>query len=128
LQTLEPLLLLRVMRYQDMKLRDAAKIAMIGAVIAVAFTVSLCFRSLFSERFLDGPYVPLMVAMGISALLAAGGVVWYLGTTPAQNANFLERHKRRVPENFDWTLLDASNPHFHTPTWQYLRRRRHERK
>lgn len=111
-----------------MKLRDATKVAIIGAVVAVALTVALCFRSLFSQRFLDGPYVPLMLGLATSVLLAAGMVSLYFGTTPAQNAKFLEKHKRRVPENFDWTLLDASHPHFHITTWQYLRRRWSARK
>lgn len=112
------------MRYHEMKLRDAGKMATIGAVIAVALTLMLLFRALFSQRFLDGPYVPLIVGLALSVLLAVAGVVWYLATTPAQNARFLERHKRRAPDNFDWTLLDASDPHYHMTTWQYFRMRR----
>jgi hypothetical protein len=116
------------MRYHDMKLRDVAKVAIIATVIAVVLTLALCFRSRFSRRFLDGPYVPLMVALAISVLLSASMAIWYLLTTPAQNAAFLDRYKRRVPENFDWTLLDPSDPDFRTTTWQYLRRRQRDRK
>ena len=116
------------MRYQDRKLRDAAKMAIVGGVITVVITLMLVFRSQFPQRFLDGPYVPLIVGLASSVLLAVGGVVWYFATTPAQNAKSLEKHKRRAPENFDWTLLDASDPHFHMTTWQYLRRRRSARK
>jgi hypothetical protein len=111
------------MRYHDMKLRDAAKMATVGAAIGVVIILMLAFRSLFSERFLDGPCMPLLAGLAISVVLAAGGVVWYFGTTPAQNARFLEKHKGRVPENFDWTLLDASDPDFHTTTWRYFRER-----
>lgn len=111
------------MRYHEMKLKDAAKMGAIGAVVALVIILALTFRLLFSQRFLDGPYVPLLVGLGISVLLAAGGVVWYFATTPAQNAKFLTKHKRRAPENFDWTLLDASHTDYHTTTWQYFRRR-----
>ena len=116
------------MRYQDMKLRDATKVATIGGVVAVALTVALRFPSLFNQRFLDGPYVPLLLALATSVLLTFALVVWYFVTSPAQNAKFLEKHERRAPENFDWTLLDASDPYFHVTTWQYLRRRRSGRK
>lgn len=117
------LLTLCAMRYHDLKLRDAAKMAAVGAAIGVVIILMLAFRSLFSQRFLDGPYTPLLAGLATSVVLAAGGVVWYLGTTPAQNARFLEKHKGRVPEDFDWTLLDASDPDFYTTTWRYFRER-----
>jgi hypothetical protein len=68
-----------------------------------------------------------------SALLAGAALVcpmglamcfYYLFSPPEQNAGFIkwgERHRwGRPPLDFDWTLLDPSDPDYKVTTYRYL--------
>ena len=125
------------MRYHDLKIRDAKRLAAIAAVGAAMFLLALCYRSevepLVNRLPLrsDEPYVPLMGALAVLVLLCVGVAVWYLRTSPAENAEYLHRMKRRgrdIPEQFEWDLLDESHPDFEVSTWRYLRNRTVNRK
>jgi hypothetical protein len=121
------------MRYHEMKIRDAIKLSLIGAAGAAAFLVALIFRSeveLLVNRLplrSNEPFVPLMAALAILILLCFGMAVWYLRTSPEQNAEYVNRARskgRKIPDQFDWKLLDETDPHFRLSTWAYLRKRR----
>lgn len=125
------------MRYHDLKIRDAKRLAAIAAAGAAIFLFGLWFRSdvepLVNRLPLssDEPFVPLMGALATLVLLCAGVAFWYLRTSPAQNADYLNRKKQRgrdIPEQFDWALLDEGHPDFHVSTWQYLRSGRGKRR
>ena len=126
------------MRYHDMKIRDAKKLTAISAAGAAVFLIGLCFRSEVEPLInrlpplrSGEPYFHLMLAFGTLVLLCLGAAVWYLRTSPAQNAEYLHRMRRKgreIPEQFDWTLLDESDPDFHVNTWQYLRGRKSDRR
>jgi hypothetical protein len=98
----------------------------------VAFVLGLRFRSIV-EPFAN--HLPMrggdgyFVLMGISLCLGAfslGMCVWYLLTSPAQNAEFIDRAARRgrsLPKNFDRSIFDPSHPDYSMKTLLYLWRK-----
>ena len=125
------------MRYQDLKVRDAGRLAAIAAGLIIIVAGSIIFRrevepliNMLPMRSRE-PFIPIMFALSTVALLSAGMAIHYLRSSPAQNAEYIARMAARGRQpggKFDPSLLDPSDPDFHVPTWDYLRRRRKARR
>ena len=115
------------MRYQDLKIRDMKRMVLLA--LAFAAFVAVCvfahdrIGGRLGERLMSwawgvGICVPLLVIVGL----------WYLFSSPAQNADFIrwaqKNLRRKPPANFDWSLLDPADPDYRTPTIRYLLERR----
>ncbi len=120
------------MRYQDLKIRDAGRLAAISVGLALIVGLSCAFRqqvepvvNMLPMRSRE-PFLPLLFALGTLAILSAGMAVYYLVSSPAQNASYLARmiQKGQHPgDRFDASLLEPSDPDYGVRTWDYLRRR-----
>ncbi len=117
-------------RYQELKIRDVRRMAFLGlacsAFVAVCYFARGFLGSVLGERFLwwawgIGAVVPLLLVM----------CVWYLLSTPAQNAGFIrwagKNLGQKLPPDFDWSLLDPADPDYNVPTISYLLRNKHGR-
>ena len=115
------------MRYQDLKIRDVKRMILLG--LAGAASVALCVfvsdriggrlgAKLMSWAWGIGICVPMLVAMAL----------WYLFSSPAQNADFIRWAQKNLRQKklaeFDWSLLDPSDPDYRTLTIRYLLRKR----
>ena len=118
------------MRYQDLKIRDTGRMALFG--LACGALDAICFfgRARLGSglgRSLTMWAWSLAIALPIILIMC----VWYLVSSPAQNASFLRwvarRFPRKIPQEFDWSLLDASDPDYDVPTIRYLLQRRRGR-
>ena len=120
-----------VLRYQDLKIRDAARLAAIAGGSAVVFVLVLYFRSVLEpladhslRRF--GGYIFLMALPVGIGLFCAWLCVTYLRTSPAQNREFIDRaaaRGRSLPKTFDAALFDPSDPDYDVTTFVYLCRK-----
>ena len=115
------------MRYQELKIRDATRVAAIGLACAVVagayFAARPALLPVFGDHFSG-------YAGGIAAMapIAWGVCMWYMLSSPEQNFRFLVWAKRnnfqqQRAKNFDWKLLDASDPDYRVPTYKYAIRR-----
>jgi hypothetical protein len=119
-------------RYQDLKIRDIGRLITIGSGLALIVALSFIFRGQVEpivDRFPSKsaePFVPIMLGLAIVAVLCFVMVIYYLWSSPAQNAAYMERMKatgRDVGNGFDRTLLDPSDPDYEVRTWIYMKRR-----
>ena len=120
------------MRYHDLKIRDAKRLAAIAVGCSALFVLGLCFRSLVEPIVNRLPtrgteeYSVLMFVLAFFAIICGLMAVRYLRTSPAQDAGYLDRsvRKGREPPPCDPTLLDPSDPDFEVRTLDYWRRKR----
>ena len=114
------------MKYQDLKVRDAGRLAAIGIACAAAAMLAVLCRSSV-ESFADHRYLGLVGGLAVSSLLCLGGSAWYLFTSPAQNARFVEPSIRKrakgAPAELDTALFDANDPSYRITTIAYLLKR-----
>jgi hypothetical protein len=114
------------MKYQNLKVRDAGRLAIIGLVgVAVGLLAVSYARAV--EAIVGRRCQEMLVGLGIGGLLSLGGSVWYLFTSPEQNARFVERaiqmRAKGAPAELDTSLFDASDPSYRIMTIVYLLRR-----
>lgn len=112
------------MKYQDLKIRDAMRLCAIGAVL-LAFIVGMLvykdavkplLNALPIYRAHHDEYTILLIVFGVMVPLCFGVSVWYLITTPAQNARSISSAGRPLPP----TLSEIDNPYYGVPTWKYI--------
>jgi hypothetical protein len=110
------------LKYQDLKIRDTGRMALLALGMALIVGIGLAARTAV-EPLMHGRYMAMLVGIAIVCPITVGMCIYYLCSTPAQNARFIrwsERHRwGQPPLNFDWTLLDPSDPDFNTPTFRY---------
>lgn len=121
------------MRYQDLKIRDAVRLAAMSVGSASAIGLSMVFRdtvepvvNMLPMRS-NEPFLPLIYALAFLAGFSAAAAVYYLWSSPEHNAKFIAWMASkgwRAGEKFDPALLDSSDPDFYVSTWSYLKRRR----
>lgn len=111
------------MKYQDLKIRDAGRLAFMALAMAVVLSAGLYARSTL-EGIMGRRYLPLLAALAFMTPVILAVCIYYLCSSPAQNARFLqwsERHRwGRPPLQFDWTLLDSNDLDYDVPTLRYL--------
>ena len=111
------------MKYQDLKIRDIGRTAIFTAGIVLLVVVGLSARAKLNP-LMHGRLLALLTGLAIVCPMALAMCVYYLFSSPEQNACFIkwaERHRRRRPPlDFDWTLLDPSDPNYKVPTFRYL--------
>ena len=111
------------MKYQDLKIRDIGRMAIFTAGIGLLVVVGLS-ASARLDPLMHGRYLALLTGIAIVCPMALAMCVYYLFSSPEQNARFIkwaERHRwRRPPLDVDWTLLDPSDPNYKVPTFRYL--------
>jgi hypothetical protein len=120
------------LKYHDLKIRDASRLAWMTVGCVLVFLLGLYFRSVVEPAVNRLPtrggdaYLALMIALPIIALACAYVAVRYLLTSPARNAEFIDRMVARgedLPKNFNTSLLDPSDPDYEVTTLAYLRRK-----
>jgi hypothetical protein len=113
-----------MMKYQDLKIRDAGRLAAIGLALAVIAALCIVERQVV-ESFLGRRYIGSVGGLVISGPLCLAGSVWYLLTSPPQNARFVRwaNRKRKTPITVDWTLFDKTDPDYQVITINYLWKR-----
>ena len=104
----------------------------LGSGLALIVALSFIFRGKvepivdhFPARSAE-PFVPIMSGLAIVAVLCFVMAIYYLWSSPAQNADFIARMKatgRDAGNGFDQSLLDPSDPDYEVRTWDYLMRR-----
>jgi hypothetical protein len=106
-----------------MKLRDAGRLAIFGAGLALLVALGLSARTTLGP-LLRGRLLGMLMGVGLVCPICLAMCVYYLISTPEQNARFIkwaERHRwSRPPLVFDWTLLDPSDPDYRVTTFRYL--------
>ena len=111
------------MRYQDLKIRDSGRLALIGLAMSALSGLYLVGHRLF-DAVTGRSLIGYAVGLVVSSLLCWGVAGWYLITTPAQNARYLEGQRQNQRLNkFDWTLLDRYDPDYQITTLAYLIRK-----
>jgi len=115
------------MRYQDLKIRDAGRLALMGLGVALFAVVCIAARATV-EPALGHRYWGYVAGMIILCPMSLAVAVWYLGTSPAQNARFIkwaEQNLRQKPgPKFNPALLDAADPNYDVPTFRYWMNKR----
>jgi hypothetical protein len=122
------------LRYQDLKLRDAGRLGLMAIGCAVALVLGLWFRPAVEPVIAklhpayDGraAYLGCMSALLLVAIVCTCMAVYYLLSSPAQNAKFIERMVSlgsKLPKKFDPSLLDPAEPDYGVTTLTYLRRK-----
>ena len=110
------------MKYQDLKIRDAGKLALFGLGLALAVLICVEARAVV-EPVLGRRYWSTVAALAILCPHVLAVAVWYLISSPAQDAKFLkwaERNLRQKPgPKFDPALLDPADPNFGVSTFNY---------
>jgi hypothetical protein len=125
------------LRYHDLKIRDAFRLGWIATGCSIVFLLGLVFRSVVEPIVNRLPtrggdaYIALMIALPILAIACAYIAVRYLLTSPAENAEYIDRmvsRGRELPKNFDASLLDPADPDYEVTTLDYLQRKRASRR
>jgi hypothetical protein len=101
------------MRYQQLKIRDVGRLALIGVPAVAAAVAVVVFRD--SMRVDIFGVIVLLGILAVIAIPSLGMAVFYLVTSPAQNAAQIRRSGVEAPEG----LIDESDPDYATPTWRY---------
>ncbi|WP_299543348.1 hypothetical protein [Phenylobacterium sp.] len=117
------------MKYQDLKIRDATRVAMVAAVCTLAMAGSIAWpdatRRIVEPLHLSrhgNTYEVLLAVAAIMALLSWVIVAQYLLRSPSDDARVVAQkvsQNKPLPEKFDPMLLDSNDPDFGTPTWRY---------
>lgn len=111
------------MKYQDMKIRDAGRLAIFTAGIALLVALGVPARTTL-DPLLHGRFSAMLWGLALVCPLGLAMCIYYLFSSPKQNARFIkwgERHRwGQLPLNFDWTLLDPSDPDYEVTTFRYL--------
>jgi hypothetical protein len=111
------------MKFQDLKIRDIGRMVAITVGLVLLVVGGLSVRAKL-DPLMHGRYLAMLTGLAIVCPMVLAMSVYYLFSTPEQNARFIkwaERHRgRRPPPDFDWTLLDASDPNYKVPTFRYL--------
>jgi hypothetical protein len=114
------------MKYQDLKVRDAGRLAALGLLIAVFLGLCIAGRGAV-EPVVGHRYYGVLAGLGIGCVLCWVGSLWYLFTSPAQNAKAVERaiqkKAKNAPTKLDLTLFDPNDPDYRVVTAAYLLRR-----
>ena len=117
------------MKYQDLKIRDAGRLAMIGLAVAAAIAVLVGARGAV-EPLLGRRYVSTLWGLIVLLPLMWGVAAVYLFTSPAQDARFLawaQKRGHKPSAKFDPSLLDPSDPDYQVMTLSYILARRRGR-
>jgi hypothetical protein len=112
-------------KYQDLKIRDAGRLALMGVGLGAAAVLLAAFQD----------QLPAQLRRHVTAWLWAGAIllppiwgmaVYYLLSTPEQNARFIEWARRRgVAQTTQApSPIDPRDPDYRTATLSYLWRRR----
>lgn len=117
------------MKYQDLRVRDAGRIALMAGFFTGATVVSFVFPAAtarlgeslgLSRQGSDyWMFVSLVAIMGSICWLM---VIKYLVSSPADDARTfaaLVAKGKPPPTKFNPALLDATDPSFSIPTWRY---------
>ena len=120
------------MKYQDLKIRDFKRLLVLGVIGTVAMVCALVFRTqgeAVSEGFVrPGKYLAIVIGAGAIAPLMLVMSVYYLLTSPRQNAvhtAWMVRHfGAKPPSEAALALLDANDPAYGLTTLQYWLRRK----
>ena len=106
------------MKYQAMKIRDSGRLAVLTLGLTLIVVVGVAVRGAHLDQ-LDRP-LAMLAGLAFMCPVSFAVCVYYMISSPAQNERFLrwaERHRRgRPPLDFDWKLLDPSDPDYDTPT------------
>lgn len=112
------------MKYQDLKVRDAGRLFGLGLLFA-AIACGFLYADWQGLLILNERWLAMMGGVAIGAVISWAGALWYLMTTPEQNARFLEKQKGKGrPKGDAGELIDATNPYYRVMTLAYLFRRR----
>ena len=104
------------MSYQDLKVRDALRLAAIAAACILGAGLLWGFNG--EQAMGIGLAIGLTVFLSLIALSTLAMAAHYMLTTPEQNARQIEKAGVELPPT-----LDAADPDYRTPTWKYLRSR-----
>ena len=125
------------MRYHDLKIREAKRLAASAVGCSAVLVLGLSFRPLVEPIVNQLPtrgteeYGVLMFVLAFFAIVCGFMAIWCLRTSPAQNAEYLDRSVqkgRELPPQFDPNLLDPTDPDFEVRTLDYWRRKRAARR
>lgn len=117
------------MRYQDLRVRDAGRVALIASVCTLGAVVSLVFPDSTSRLVEPLPLSrhgnDYWIFLGVTAVMAL--VCWYivfiyLFTSPAYDAGIFAKRVaqgKSMPAKFNPALLDATDPAYSVVTWRY---------
>ena len=121
------------LHYHDLKIRDVKRLIACAVACLALLGLGLSFRSLV-EPIVNGlttrrteEYWALMFGLAFGAIICGLMAVRYFRTSPAQDAEYLDRSVREgrdLPPQFGPNLLDTSNPDFEVRTLEYWRRNR----
>ena len=109
------------MKYQDLKIRDAARVAAIGVGCGGLAALLVLGRDQIGP-VIGNRYEGILWGAAAMAPICLAISLWYLFTSPAQNARFLEKRRAQLPK-FDWSLLDSTDPDYDILTISYLLRK-----
>lgn len=121
-----------VMKYQDLKIRDFKRLLIIGLIVAVLLAGLLFFRTqgeaVADHLFRPGKYMAIVTGLGWIGPVALAMCVYYLLTSPRQNAAhiaWMVRHLgAKPPTESALALLDAKDSAYGLTTLQYWLQRR----
>ena len=109
------------MKYQDLKVRDAGRLALIGLGSGLAASVCIAARASL-EPIMSDRFWSTMIGVGIMSPIVLALAIWYLVSSPEQDAKFLrwaERLGYKPGPKFDPALLDPADPDYAVATFRY---------
>jgi hypothetical protein len=120
------------LRYHDLKIRDAKRLAACALGCVALLVLALSFRSRAEptvSRLLTRSteeFFVLVLLLAFFAITCGFMAVRYLRTSPAQDAEYFNRSVRKgeLPPQFDPSLLDPTSPDFQVRTLDYWRHKR----
>ena len=111
-------------------MRDAGRLFLFGLGLALVVLTCMGARAMV-EPILGRRYWPTVVALAFMCPVVLAVSIFYLISSPAQDAKFLkwaERNLRRKPSpKFDPALLDPSDPNYGVSTFSYWMNKRRGR-
>lgn len=121
------------MRYQEVKAREAARLAAMAAVSGLSLVLCVTFRAaiepivndIWPTRRDDG-YATLVLFCALFSFIFAAVSIGNLATSPAQDArllNWAQARKSAKTSRVDKTMLEPDHPDWKVPTFRYLMRR-----
>jgi hypothetical protein len=119
------------LKYQDLKIRDARRLWWLGLSEVTLLVVMLAFQStlepMLTTSYDRNYYLAVVVALALLAPLMWGMCIYYLLTSPKQNAAHINRmvgFGAKLPPNFDPELIDSRDPSYNVTTFTYWRSHR----